>query len=169
MDNSTNYEHTSTKQESSAAELLNTTEDMELEERASTKPMKEEESLFIAQADDIDEMDQESQAKEEDSLPATKLTEPSERSCTKPFEDKEMALIARSPDIIKVDQDSKAKENKSLSTTKVTEPDEQTSDKSVDDEKSAFIPDNIIEMGDPEITTREGDGDNGSSFCACCK
>ena len=142
---------------------------MELRELASTKPMKEEESLLIAQADDIDEMDQESQAKEEDSLPATKLTEPSERSCTKPVEDKEMALIARSPDIIKVDQDSQVKENETLPNTKVPEPDEQDSNRSVDDEKSAFIPDNIIEMGDPEIITREGDSDNGSSFCACCK
>ena len=142
---------------------------MELRELASTKPMKEEESLLIAQADDIDEMDQESQAKEEDSLPATKLTEPSERSCTKPVEDKEMALIARSPDIIKVDQDSQVKENETLPNTKVTELDEQASDKSADDEKSAFIDDEKIEMGEPETTTGEEDDHNGSSFCACCK
>ena len=144
--------------------------DMELKERASTKPMKEEESLLIAQADDIDEMEQKSQIKEEDSLATTKLTEPNERSCTKPVEDKEMALIDRSPDIIKVDQDSQVKENETLPTTKVPEPDEQASEKAVDDENTAFIDDKIrIEMGVPETTIGEGDGDNGSSFCACCK
>ena len=76
-----------------------------------SKPLKIEEIALIAQSPNMTKLDRESQVKEEDSLPPTRVNETKEIERSKPAEDEETALIVQATNVNEVDQESQSKED----------------------------------------------------------